>query len=350
MKKSILISTLVVFILAGCTKQNKGSEQNQQASTPKESEAKVEVVSEVTQEVKTEVKTETKQMIPGVMLWDEATFWTEKDDGKMYWKLTVDYGTAFECYPSASGSSSLVETKKAIRVITSTKEEAEKEFTKISYQNTDYWVQTSIIAINAVPAMVIKENTFVYKTPDIEKITTDKLPVGTIIALSKEVPIDGFIKVSARIGEKLYDEVYIKLDKVSENTADIKALSMIEKINKSKDKAIQLELLDNTKSLNVSPEIKDMLSDLENTLVNGNSKVNEETKKIEEISSDISKKVSSVADDVSKKTEDLSEKVKEESSEIKNKIEEKAEAVEEKAKEIKKVITNEPKIIIDNGK
>lgn len=344
MKKSILTLLLIPFILIGCTKQNKGTEQNQVSSS---ADNKTEFVSEA--------KVEVKKMIPGVMLWDEATFWTEKDDHKMYWKLTVDYATSFECYPSLSDDSSLVESKKSIRVISSTKEEAEKEFTKIKYQNTDYWVQTSIIAINAVPAMILKDNTFIYNKPDIEKITSEKLPVGTIIALSKDEPINGFNKISARIGEKLYDEVYIKVDKVSENMADIKALSLIEKINNSDDKAIQLELLENVKTLNVSPEVNDIISDLENTLVNGNSfndfdyNFDEELQNVNEIKTDVIQKTNEISENIIKTTEDFSEKLENEAKEIQNKIEEKSENIEEKTKEIINVIKDN-KILNDIAK
>ncbi|MBO4858233.1 MAG: hypothetical protein J5527_06945 [Treponema sp.] len=275
MKKTIVALSLIgftalAFLATGCTK--KEISPSSPVTTVTETKPEPVVTEEKVPEpvVAEPVKEETK-MIPGVMLWDEASFWYEKPDGKMYWKLTVDYGTAFECYPkeSADSTNSLVESKNAIRVITSTKEEAKKEFTKIRYQNNDYWVQTAIIAINAVPAVVVKDNTYIYKAAEIDKITKDQLSVGTILALYEEDTINGFSKISARPGTKLYEEVFIKEDKLSNNTDDIRALNMVKLIKNTKEKAMQLELLDNTKNLNVSPEIQEVLGSVEDSLVNG---------------------------------------------------------------------------------
>ena len=275
MKKTIVALSLIgftalAFLATGCTK--KEISPSSPVTTVTETKPEPVVTEEKVPEpvVAEPVKEETK-MIPGVMLWDEASFWYEKPDGKMYWKLTVDYGTAFECYPkeSADSTNSLVESKNAIRVITSTKEEAKKEFTKIRYQNNDYWVQTAIIAINAVPAVVVKDNTYIYKAAEIDKITKDQLSVGTILALYEEEAINGFSKISARPGTKLYEEVFIKEDKLSNNPDDIKALNMVKLIKTTKEKAMQLELLDNTKNLNVSPEIQEVLGSVEDSLVNG---------------------------------------------------------------------------------
>ena len=277
MKKTIIALSLIgftalAFLATGCTKKENSS--SSPVTTVTETKPEPVVTEEKVPEpvVAEPVKEETK-MIPGVMLWDEASFWYEKPDGKMYWKLTVDYGTAFECYPkeSADSTNSLVESKNAIRVITSTKEEAKKEFTKIRYQNNDYWVQTAIIAINAIPGVVVKDNTFIYKAAEIDKITKDQLSVGTIIALYEEEAINGFSKISARPGTKLYEEVFIKGDKISSNPDDIKALNMIKLIKNTKEKAMKLELLDNTKELSVSSEIQELLGSVEDTLVNGTS-------------------------------------------------------------------------------
>lgn len=275
MKKTIVALSLIgftvlAFLATGCTKKeiSPSSPVTTVTETKPEPVVTEEKVPEpvVAEPVKEEIK-----MIPGVMLWDEASFWYEKPDGKMYWKLTVDYGTAFECYPKESSDStnSLIESKNAIRVITSTKEEAKKEFTKIRYQNNDYWVQTAIIAINAIPAVVVKDNTYIYKAAEIDKITKDQLAVGTILALYEEEAINGFSKISARPGTKLYEEVFIKEDKLSNNPDDIRALNMVKLIKNTKEKAMQLELLDNTKNLNVSPEIQEVLGSVEDSLVNG---------------------------------------------------------------------------------
>ena len=305
MKKTMSVLAKIAlgaFVLAATALSITGCTKKEAASTPVVTETKPEPVQETKKEepvVQPEPVKEVK-MIPGVMLWDEASLWYEKPDGKMYWKVTVDYGTAFDCYPKVSSDSTnaLVESKNAIRVITSTKEQATKEFTKIKYQNEDYWVQTAIIAINAEPAMIVKDNTFIYKAAEIDKVTKDSLAKGTIVALSKDEPINGFVKIAARVGQKLYEDVYVKEDKVSSlSSDDTKALSMIKLIRNTKEKSMQLELLDNTKGLQVSEDIQEVLNSLEDELINGTS------------SNSVSKAVNDVANAVSDNFEEQAEEI-----------------------------------------
>ena len=318
MKKTIIALSLIgftalAFLATGCTKKeiSPSSPVTTVTETKPEPVVTEEKIPEtvVAEPVKEEIK-----MIPGVMLWDEASFWYEKPDGKMYWKLTVDYGTAFECYPKESSSStnSLVESKNAIRVITSTKEEATKEFTKIRYQNNDYWVQTAIIAINAIPAVVVKDNTYIYKAAEIDKITKDQLSLGTVIALYEEEAINGFSKISARPATKLYEEVFIKEDKLSNNPDDIRALNMVKLIKNTKEKAMQLELLDNTKNLNISPEIQEVLDSVEDSLVNGASLSNAAANILGEVTNAANNAANDFAEEVVQKQEEITSVIRQE--------------------------------------
>ena len=318
MKKTIIALSLIgftalAFLATGCTKKeiSPSSPVTTVTETKPEPVVTEEKIAEtvVAEPVKEEIK-----MIPGVMLWDEASFWYEKPDGKMYWKLTVDYGTAFECYPKESSSStnSLVESKNAIRVITSTKEEATKEFTKIRYQNNDYWVQTAIIAINAIPAVVVKDNTYIYKAAEIDKITKDQLSLGTVIALYEEEAINGFSKISARPDTKLYEEVFIKEDKLSNNPDDIRALNMVKLIKNTKEKAMQLELLDNTKNLNISPEIQEVLDSVEDSLVNGASLSNAAANILGEVTNAANNAANDFAEEVVQKQEEITSVIRQE--------------------------------------
>ncbi len=318
MKKTIIALSLIgftalAFLATGCTKKeiSPSSPVTTVTETKPEPVVTEEKIPEtvVAEPVKEEIK-----MIPGVMLWDEASFWYEKPDGKMYWKLTVDYGTAFECYPKESSSStnSLVESKNAIRVITSTKEEATKEFTKIRYQNNDYWVQTAIIAINAIPAVVVKDNTYIYKAAEIDKITKDQLSLGTVIALYEEEAINGFSKISARPDTKLYEEVFIKEDKLSNNPDDIRALNMVKLIKNTKEKAMQLELLDNTKNLNISPEIQEVLDSVEDSLVNGASLSSAAANILGEVTNAANNAANDFAEEVVQKQEEITSVIRQE--------------------------------------
>lgn len=308
MKKTMSVLAKIAlgaFVLAATALSITGCTKKEAASTPVVTETKPEPVQEpVKQAVEPITIKEEVKMIPGVMLWDEASLWYEKPDGKMYWKVTVDYGTAFDCYPKVSSDSTnaLVESKNAIRVITSTKEQATKEFTKIKYQNEECWAQTNIIAINAEPAMIVKDNTFIYKAPEIDKITKDSLAKGTIVALSKDEPINGFVKIAfgklSGKDYKIYENIYIKEDKVSSlSSDDTKALSMIKLIRSTKEKSMQLELLDNTKSLQVSEDIQEVLNSLEDELVNGT------------VSNSVSKAVNDLANTVADDFEEQAEEI-----------------------------------------
>lgn len=311
MKKTMSVLAKIAlgaFVLAATALSITGCTKKEAASTPVVTETKPEPVQETVKQeepVQPEPVKEVK-MIPGVMLWDEASLWYEKPDGKMYWKVTVDYGTAFDCYPkvSADSTNALVESKNAIRVITSTKEQATKEFTKIKYQNEECWAQTNIIAINAEPAMIVKDNTFIYKAPEIDKITKDSLEKGTIVALSKDEPTNGFVKIAfgklSGKDYKIYENIYIKEDKVSSlSSDDTKALSMIKLIRSTKEKSMQLELLDNTKSLQVSEDIQEVLNSLEDELINGTAPA------ADSVSKAVNDVVNTVADDFEEQAEEI---------------------------------------------
>ena len=311
MKKTMSVLAKIAlgaFVLAATALSITGCTKKEAASTPVVTETKPEPVQETVKQeepVQPEPVKEV-QMIPGVMLWDEASLWYEKPDGKMYWKVTVDYGTTFDCYPkvSADSTNALVESKNAIRVITSTKEQATKEFTKIKYQNEECWAQTNIIAINAEPAMIVKDNTFIYKAAEIDKVTKDSLAKGTIVALSKDEPINGFVKIAygklSGKDYKIYENIYIKEDKVSSlSSDDTKALSMIKLIRNTKEKSMQLELLDNTKTLQVSEDIQEVLNGLEDELINGTAPASDSVSKA------VNDLANTVADEVVEKTEEI---------------------------------------------
>lgn len=340
MKKNLFLLPLCLILIVGCTKKENVPST---ISTTIVEEKNEPVVAAVKSEPEKKEPVKAKEMVPAVMLWDEASFWTEKENNEMYWKITVDYGTPFKCYPKVSenSTSDITESKVAVRVVSSTKSKENKDFTKISYQNNDYWVQSTIIAVNAIPAIITKENTYVYKSPEMDKLTKTLLDAGTIIALSTDAPINGFSKISVRLGDNLLEDVYIKNDKFSDSQSDIQAVNMIKLINNTTDKAMKLELLENLKSISTTDEISKMVSDLDNKLTNGASSIKENIQQIKEETSKNAEKVTEAAKN------EIEQKVNEVSKSVKNEVDKVEEKIEEKVTQIIKQV---PTLIEDNGK
>ena len=153
------------------------------------------------------------------------------------------------------------------------------------------------------------------KTIDVFMLREMFLGAAKNLALYEEEAINGFSKISARPGTKLYEEVFIKEDKLSNNPDDIKALNMVKLIKNTKEKAMQLELLDNTKNLNVSPEIQEVLGSVEDSLVNGTNLSSAAANLLGEASSTANNAANTAndfVDEIVQQTEDFTSVIKQE--------------------------------------
>ena len=72
---------------------------------------------------------------------------------------------------------------------------------------------------------------------------------------------------------------------------------MIKLIRNTKEKSMQLELLDNTKNLQVSEDIKEVLTSLEDELVNGTVN-NSISKSVNEIANTVADEIENTADEI----------------------------------------------------
>ena len=108
-----------------------------------------------------------------VLIYQDGSLWTENKDGSMKWSTTLSNGTGLKVYPD-SGKMAAREGKND-----------ETEFVKVRFDNKDYWIQTALIAQNAVESVIL-EDTLVYQNPDIAAVTNISVPALTIVAVSND--------------------------------------------------------------------------------------------------------------------------------------------------------------------
>lgn len=219
-------------------------------------------------------KEKTKQEInyvKSVLIYDTGSLWTENADGEMEWYTTLQCGISLDTYPTIEGSTSTVtESKLATR-----NGETEKiDYTKVRFNENDYWIQSALIIPNATPKVIVAdENVHVYNTAEITDISNAKIPVGTIVAhISTIVQEDGTIPtnfdcISYRDGNKSYRNVYIKSDDVAKTTAnDVMAERIIRKYKTIKKEAVKKELVESLSSLTLCPYYSAKCTELKNEL------------------------------------------------------------------------------------
>ena len=185
-----------------------------------------------------------------VLIYQDGSLWTENEDGSMKWSTTLSNGTGLKVYPDSS--------KMAARE----GKNDETEFVKVRFDNKDYWIQTALIAQNAVESVVL-EDTLVYQNPDIAAVTNISVPALTIVAVSNdeviaEDPSFKFKKISYRT-DKTYRSVYVKQNVLSNDKEDVLVLRMLNKLKSTKNETVKEEVFNNALQLNCSPEVKDAL-------------------------------------------------------------------------------------------
>ena len=238
--------------------------------------------------------------VPGVLIYEEGSLWTENENGTMRWNCNIAQGTSLNLYPESE--------KMAVRDGTT----GETEFVKLCFNNSDYWIQTAIIAKNCKPALVL-DDTVVYSTPELTGVSSVKVPANTIVAVDESytTPIDSeidFKKVTFRT-DKNYRSCYIKSDSISGNNDDVTLIRILNKFKVLKNDEVKKEMLINAKKLYPSPSVKTLLNKtIEESFPELSFSVNlvETTEEpVEEIEEDVSNEI--LEDETSEESENNDE-------------------------------------------
>jgi len=278
MKKNvsrIFVLALLISSLISCTakKEEEGSkieteslqEQTKTEASVTQSDSEPVKLEEAKEELQP-IKEPSINYVDCLLIYDEAALWYENSKGELDWYTTISNFCSLKAYPpSASSLSEEVEAKKAVR---SGKKEA-LEYTKVRFNEKDYWVQSVLLANNAVPGLLLKE-AMIYSQADITAATSDIIPAGAILACSgeKEDAELGtkFTKVTYRTEKRVFRNVFIKSENLSSNSDDVIAKRILKKIAACKNELVKAELLDNISLLELSPGITEEVNALRKKL------------------------------------------------------------------------------------
>ena len=266
MKKNVKILSIFAagtLLFAACTAKNEQKQTAAAGETVNTEKPAVESsVTETSEVVESSVLKNESQKEPAVnfvdcvLIYDEGSLWYVNAAGELDWYTTISNGSALKAYPATSGSlSDTVESRKLLR---SGKKEA-LEYTKVRFNEKDYWIQSVLLVNNAIPRLITKENAIIYSLADITGATSDMVAVGTIVAFlgeeeDSELGIK-FSRITYHTEKRNFKNVYVKSENLSTQSDDVIAKRILAKIASTENAVIKQELLENISLLTLSPEL-----------------------------------------------------------------------------------------------
>lgn len=167
-----------------------------------------------------------------VILINAAKLYEEKD-GAMVYKTTANIGNVVKWKDSV---------KNAIRK----SDGQEREFAQIEADNENLWIQTLFIAPQAVPGVVVGEETVLYKKADAASPIGRTIPKLTTVGVHSNSAEGGFVAVSAYIdGDKnpVIAKQYVKVDNIVTDASEVRSFQLYSIAMASKDAVVRKELL-----------------------------------------------------------------------------------------------------------
>lgn len=205
--------------------------------------------------------------LPAIMMQPSGGLFEDKGE-MMEWTKSLDSGTEIKVITVADDKGQQVpETKKSQRKVE--KKTVNCTMYHVIYENQKFWVLNDRVSIDEKIA-VVKAPAAVYRSPDIADVKDVSLPIGSMITIGKKFTANNkfeMYKVSYYDAAN-YEVVsgYVLTKKVSTDDKDMKACRLIEKLKGTKDEAIQEELYNNIKKLNISSEISAYAEEVKESL------------------------------------------------------------------------------------
>lgn len=168
----------------------------------------------------------------GVILFDNAAVYEEKD-GAMVYKTTANIGN-------------VVRWKNTVKKATRKSDGQEREFAEIEIDGATLWIQTPFIASEALPGVIIGEETVLYKKADAASPTGKTIATNTLVGVHPDSKAGNFIAISAYLdGDKapLVTRQFVKAENVITDANDVRALQLYTIAAAAKDPVIKKELL-----------------------------------------------------------------------------------------------------------
>ena len=204
-----------------------------------------------------------EKTVTATVLQNEMNLWVEKSEGMMEWsKINLNAGETIDAYISGSDEKN---NPVALTKRSSWKNAKEGQtllFTKVRYNEQDYYAISNRIVLGLKPAIVL-ENAATYTSKNFADIRKKGVPEGTVIAVDitdKTSGVYTLVKM-AYYDEKAYvkREGYIMSSKISTTKDDISAYKLLKQAEKEPDEARKSAILNSITQLSISSKMNEMV-------------------------------------------------------------------------------------------
>lgn len=260
MKSSFFISKLVILTLIFTIFFSCGN-KNQQTETVKSENQSTEITEKAEGTKQPDIKNQksTITMVDGVMIYENGALWTPNEEGIMIYATSISKGSTVKVYTNPTDTKA--EIKKCSRLNEGKKEDG-IDFIHIEYDGKDYWARDFHIAVDAVPAIVIKNDAYIYNEASAAGATKDTLNIGDIVAKFNNAEEGSYSLIDVRDNKSLKQGVYLKTKEISTNTNDIESMKIYKKLKNTKNAVVKEEVLEAVQSLEISAQLKEMFTEI----------------------------------------------------------------------------------------
>ena len=168
----------------------------------------------------------------GVILFNGAAVYEEKNGGMVY-KTTANIGN-------------VVKWKNSVKNAVRKSDGQEREFAQIEMDKETLWIQTAFVAPQAIPGIIIGDETVLYKKADAASPSGKTIAKNTLIAVHPDTKEGPFIAISAYVdGDKspLITKQFVKSENIVTEANDVRGLQLYTIAMISKDAVVRKELL-----------------------------------------------------------------------------------------------------------
>ena len=204
-----------------------------------------------------------EETVSATVLQNEMNLWVEKSEGMMEWsKINLNVGETIDAYISGSDEKNnpIALTKRSSWK--NAKEGQTLLFTKVRYNEQDYYAISNRIALGLKPAIVL-ENAATYTSKNFADIRKKGAPEGTVIAVDITDKTSG---IYALVKMAYYDDAayvkregYIMSSKISTTKDDISAYKLLKQAENEPDEARKSAILNSITQLSISSKMNEMV-------------------------------------------------------------------------------------------
>ncbi|MDR1390242.1 MAG: hypothetical protein LBJ31_09745 [Treponema sp.] len=189
------------------------------------------------------------EISPGVIL-AQASLWELRDDGNVYWKKTLNAGDTLQ-YRGEE------------RRMTRMPAKVEHDFILVNSDDTDLWVIKGLVAGDAVPGVILQNDTVLYSKAALDSPLTTRnnvLPQYTIVGVHHNSSEKNFTCVSGYLPENwvVVDKRFVKQEAVSTVEGNVQSVKLYKLALATENPVVKKELL--TNALEVSGAMGDAIN------------------------------------------------------------------------------------------